>query len=103
MLAKGVSYGSEVSVWGSFYFGLHSLVKIFYSKAVFLKFFPFSVKKYCILPIQKNGINDLILQSRETNLEHKRVDSKVEKGCGMNWEIGLAYMYTTKYKMDWNG
>ena len=39
MLAEGVSYGSEVSVWGSFYFCLHSLVKIFYSKAVFLKFF----------------------------------------------------------------
>lgn len=30
------------------------------------------------------------------------MDSKVEKGCGMNWEIGLAYIYIL-LSIKWTG
>ena len=91
MLAEGVGYGSEVSVWGSFYFCLHSLVKIFYSKAVFLKFFLCRVNKYCILPHLKKWYKwPYFAKQGDTNLESKHMDSKAGEGGGMNWEIGIG-------------
>ena len=52
--------------------------------------------KYCIFMhicrIQKNGIGDLICQTKiETDMENKHMDkdTKGRRGDGMNWEIWI--------------
>ena len=58
----------------------------------------------CICGIQKNGMNDLIFKAEiETQWEKKKcLDTKIERGGGMNWEIGID-IYTlidTMFKTD---
>ena len=44
--------------------------------------------------LKKIGIDDLIYRAeRETDVENQCMDTKGERGCGVNWEIGTD-MYT---------
>ena len=58
-------------------------------------------KPYCVLAhicgIWKNWYRRSYLQSRnrDTDVENKHIDTKGKKGDGMNWEIGIEYIYIT--------
>ena len=52
---------------------------------------------------KKNWYRWSYLQSRnrETDVENKHMDTKGERGDGMNWEIGIdIYTIDTMYKID---
>ena len=55
---------------------------------------------------QKNGTDEPVCraETRDTDVENKRMDTKGEKWWGgggvMNWEIGIDIYYTNMYKMD---